>query len=82
MSRFGGAATAAAISVQETFNGNIVAPVFQGDYTKPHRVTVKINAGATLQNVIYGKPLEGRRLVDYIGLSVAVSKVGGRWVVL
>lgn len=83
MSVFGGAASAAALSVSEALHGNIVS-VQQGDgITRPHRVTVRLSSsGVEIKGVIYAGKMGAGASRELVSASVNVTKAGGRWIIL
>lgn len=83
MSRFGGTASKAALSVSESMHANVL-DVRKG--TWPELTTAKVmvtGTGRIIEGVIWGAGIpEGSDVSSYKGMSVVITKAGGRWIVL
>lgn len=83
MSRFGGAASRAAMSVAETMHANVISiqKAVWPDLTTA-RVMVT-GSGKIIDGVVWGAGLPAdAKLEQYKDLSVVITKAGGRWVIL
>lgn len=83
MSVFGGPSAKAALSVAEALHGNVKKLILGDGYTVHHKATVQLSSsGAVLEGVIYSGKTSPTITRDIVGMSVMVTKAGGRWIIL
>lgn len=83
MSKFGGPASKAAMSVGEAIHANVLE-IRRGTWPNLNLAKVMLTgSGKEINGVVWGADLpRDADLSTYIGMSVTVMKAGGRWIIL